>query len=173
MTSWPTQRAVLDGKSVFGEPTGKNGLLSPEWERNNLTMVAVPFKMKMGDLKITRIRMNKACAPSLSRVLSNLLDAAGGRQVDLDYWGVTAFGGSFAYRPMRGLRTLSMHAYGCAIDLDPARNGLGDRTPRFSEFPQVLEAFRSEGWRWGGDWDGDGLTSDERRCDGMHWQATQ
>ena len=70
-------------------------------------------------------------------------------------------------------RTLSMHSYGCAIDLDPARNGWKDRTPRFAQFPQVLAAFRSEGWKWGGDWNGNGSSADERQADGMHWQATR
>lgn len=173
MTAWPTQSEVLDGKSIYGNPVGRGGLPSPTWEKYNLALIVPPFKMAMGSIKITRIRLNKACAASFLRVLNNLLDAAGGRQEELDYWGVSRFGGSFVYRPMRGLSTLSMHAYGCAVDLDPARNGLGDRTPRFAEIPQVLAAFRAEGWKWGGDWNGNGLTSDERRCDGMHWQATR
>lgn len=173
MPQWPTQSEVLNGKSIYGNPVGRHGLVSPTWERNNLALIVPPFKMAMGEIKITRIRVNKACAASLLRVLENLRDAANGRQEDLDFWGVSRFGGCFNYRPMRGLSTLSMHSYGCAVDLDPARNGLGDRTPRFAEFPVVLEAFRAEGWKWGGDWNGNGLTSDERRCDGMHWQATR
>ncbi len=44
-----------------------------------------------------------------------------------------------------------MHSYGCAVDLDPVNNGLSDRTPRFAQFPQVLQAFADEGWKWGGD----------------------
>jgi hypothetical protein len=63
-----------------------------------------------------------------------------------------------------------MHAYGCAIDFDAPRNGLGDKTPNFANIPEVLSAFKSEGAIWGGDWNGNGDTQDERRCDGMHWQ---
>jgi hypothetical protein len=74
---------------------------------------------------------------------------------------------------MRGLNTLSMHSFGCALDLDPARNGLGDATPRFARFPEVISAFRASGLCWGGDWDGDGSSADQRRHDGMHLQATQ
>jgi hypothetical protein len=48
-----------------------------------------------------------------------------------------------------------------------------DRTPRFAEFPEVLKAFADEGWRWGGDWNGNGSSADERMADGMHWQATR
>lgn len=173
MNNWPTQKDIHAGTSIYGNPVGKGGAASTTWEREYLTTVPTPFPMRMGEIKITRIRVNKACSMSLTRVLANLLDAARGKQDVLEFWGVTKFGGVYNYRPMRGLNSLSMHAYACAIDLDPALNALGDTTPRFAEFPQVLAAFREEGWIWGGDWNKNGLTSDEKRCDGMHWQATK
>jgi D-alanyl-D-alanine carboxypeptidase len=55
-----------------------------------------------------------------------------------------------------------MHSWGCAIDFDSARNSFGDTTPNFALIPQVLDAFASEDWTWGGEW---------RKPDGMHWQA--
>jgi hypothetical protein len=122
---------------------------------------------------VSRIRVHKHCAQSLLRVLNNLKDAAKGKQKILDHWGVSIFGGVVAYRLMRGGNRLSIHSYGAAIDLDPARNGMYDRTPRFAEFPEVLKAFADEGWRWGGDWNGNGSSADERMADGMHWQATR
>lgn len=173
MNSWPKQSDVLAYRSIYGDPRGRNGLVSQAWYKANIVFVPAPFKMAMGTIKIPRIAIHKACANSLAKVLANLLDAAAGKQETLDEWGVTKFGGSFSYRVMRGLTTLSMHAFGCAIDLDPANNGLGDSTPRFAQFKPVLEAFRSEGWTWGGDWDGDGSSADQRRHDGMHWQASQ
>jgi D-alanyl-D-alanine carboxypeptidase len=64
----------------------------------------------------------------------------------------------------------SMHAYGLAIDLNPIENpytGCGrtrikesvpylDRSKRRRGMvtPAVVEAFRSVGWGWGGDWTG-------------------
>jgi D-alanyl-D-alanine carboxypeptidase len=174
MAIWPTQAEVLTRRSVYGNPVGPTGGTENRvWVQNNLVLVPVPFRMAMGDIKITRIRIHKHVAPSLARILQDLLDRAKGKQATLDHWGVSRFGGSFNFRPMRGLSTLSMHAFGCAIDLDPARNGLGDSTPRFAEFPEVLKAFEVEGCTWGGDWSGDGQTADERRCDGMHWQFTR
>jgi hypothetical protein len=63
-----------------------------------------------------------------------------------------------------------MHAYGLAIDLNPIENpytGCGrtrikesvpylDRSKRRRGMvtPAVVEAFRSVGWGWGGDWTG-------------------
>jgi len=57
-----------------------------------------------------------------------------------------------------------MHSWGCAIDLDPANNGLGDRTPKFARYPKIIEAFKKEGWVWGGDWS---------NYDGMHFQMAK
>lgn len=173
-TEFPTQAQVLSYKSVYGDPRGPGGaVVSKKWFADNITYIKPPFKMNMGDIAITRIAFHKYAAPALSRVLVNLHDLANGSQKELIHWGVTKFAGTFNYRPMRGLASLSMHSFAAAIDFDPANNSLGDKTPRFAEFPQVLKAFADEGFMWGGDWNGNGRTDDERRCDGMHWQATR
>jgi YD repeat-containing protein len=173
MTSWPRQSDVLAYRSPYGDPRGRSGgVASSEWERANLTMIVPPYPMVMGAIPITRIRIHKHCAQSLLRVLQRIKNEAMGDIATLRAWGATEFGGAYNYRVMRGLSTLSMHAFGCAIDLDPARNGFGDATPNFAGVPQVLNAFRAEGWTWGGDWDGDGDLAEHRRPDGMHWQAT-
>lgn len=171
---WPTQREVLDGTSVYGNPRGRNGLSSPTWEAANLTYVKAPFAMHLAGQRLTRgCKVHKHCAPSLLRVFTRLWVLSGRDQEAIDEAGVSIYGGGHVFRVMRGGNSLSMHSYGCAIDLDPARNGMYDRTPRFAEFPWVLQAFREEDWRWGGDWDGDGSSADERKADGMHWQATR
>jgi hypothetical protein len=172
--TWPTQAEVLANTSVYGDPRGKNRTqMSPAWERANIVIIKPVFKMTYAGAPVSRIRVHKHCAQSLLRVLGNLKDAAKGKQKTLDHWGVSIFGGVVAYRLMRGGNRLSIHSYGAAIDLDPARNGMYDRTPRFAEFPEVLKAFADEGWRWGGDWNGNGSSADERMADGMHWQATR
>jgi hypothetical protein len=164
MTQWPSQAEVLSNRSVYGDPRGRDRTrMSPQWEAANIVNIVPPFRMTYAGTPIKRIRVHKHCAASLGRVLQNLKDAAGGKQATLDHWGVSLFGGVVMYRLMRGGNSLSIHSYGAAIDLDPARNGLGDQTPRFANFPEVLKAFRDEGWTWGGDWS---------RKDGMHWQAT-
>lgn len=164
MNSWPTQAEVLSNRSVYGDPRGRDRTrMSPAWEAANIVYIAPPFRMTYAGQKVPRIRVHRHCAASLSQVLQNLSDAAGGKQDTLDQWGVSIFGGCVMYRLMRGGSSLSIHSYGAAIDLDPARNGLGDATPRFANFPEVQKAFAKEDWRWGGHWS---------RPDGMHWQAT-
>lgn len=113
---------------------------------------------------INRVRVHRKVADSLTRVLSAIWDASGCSQPVIESWGCHLIGGAYNFRPQRGSNKLSMHAYGCAIDLDPDRNAMGDQTPNFMNIPQVLNAFKAEGWRWGGTFS---------RPDGMHWQATQ
>ena len=84
---------------------------------------------------------------------------------------MSVFSGSYCFRTMRGLQHLSMHAYGCAMDFDAPRNGLHDQKPHFAVLRQeVVEPFLKLGGVWGGDWNGDGSSADERRADGMHFQ---
>ena len=165
--NWPTQREC---DNFYGNPRGRNpSQPSATWESQNLTFITPPFKMYYDGKLVTKIKVHKKCADAFSRVFNNLLVAANGSQTILDEWGVTKFGGSYNFRLMRNGTALSMHSYGCAIDLDPANNGLGDKTPRFANYPQVLKAFKDEGATWGGDWNGDGIQNDTP-ADGMHWQ---
>lgn len=166
--AWPTQRNC---DSFYGNPRGKNGESSKAWEAENLVYVKdLPFKMSMGDIPITRIRVHRKIADSLTRVLNTTWQRAGRDQAKIDEWGMSVFSGAYNFRLMRGGTNLSMHAYGVAVDFDAPRNGLGDRTPNFANIPEVRTAFEAEGAIWGGDWNGNGDTLDERRCDGMHWQ---
>lgn len=165
MNNWPTQADVLSGKSVYGDPRSRTaGVGSAAWEAAQLVYVKAPFRMTYaGQIMGRGMKVHRYCAPSLGRVMTNLMDAAGGKQDVLDHWGVSVYGGGHNFRLMRGGAKLSMHSYGCAVDLDPANNGLGDQTPRFASFPEVQAAWAAEQWTWGGKW---------ARADGMHWQAT-
>ncbi|MEI7507846.1 MAG: M15 family metallopeptidase [Flavobacterium sp.] len=102
----------------------------------------------------------------MSRIFDAIWLASDKNQKIIDDWGVSVFSGSYNYRVMRGGNVLSMHAYGCAIDLDAPRNWFHDQNPHFEKVPQVLRAFEDEGWTWGGSWSG-------RSKDGMHFQAAR
>lgn len=176
---WPTQAEVLSNKSVYGDPRGRDRTkMSPAWEAANIVYIVPPYRMTYAGKPVKRVRVHKHCAASLLRVLDKLLESATmidrkNPQKVLDHAGVSIFGGVVQYRLMRGGNSLSIHSYGAAIDLDPARNGMYDKTPNFADHRWVLAAFKSEGWKWGGDWNGNGSSADERMADGMHWQATR
>lgn len=176
-TKWPMQSGC---DAFYGNPRGKNGLHDAKWARDNLVLVPVPFAMKTawknakgGYDPITKIRVHRKCAESLTRVLNDIWARAGQKQATINAWGVNLFGGSFAFRTMRGGSKLSMHSWGCAIDLDPARNGLGDYTPILTPSHPVALAFKAEGWVHGADWNGNSKVLDERRPDAMHFQAAR
>lgn len=163
MTSkWPLQR---DADAFFGNPRGKNGNVSPLWYERNMTRVIPPWKLYYAGQPVTKgVSIHKKAADSLANVFKRIWDASGRSQAQIDAWGMSDFSGSFNYRPKRGSRSLSMHAYGAAVDFDADRNGFGDRTPAFAAAKPVLDAFAAEGWVWGGTWS---------KPDGMHWQAAR
>jgi len=160
---WPLQSQC---DTFYGNPRGRNGRASAAWEKANLVKVPVPFKMQFLGRPVTAVSMNKKCADSLGRVFKAIWDASGHDQKMIDIWGVSVFSGSYYYRVMRGGSALSMHSYGAAIDLDAPRNGFHDQDPHFAHVPQVVKAFKDEGWTWRGDWAG-------RSKDGMHFQAAR
>jgi hypothetical protein len=153
MNYWPTQ-AECD--EFYGNPRGSSGAqASGAWERNNLEYIAPAYPLHMGDIPITAIRIHRKCADSLKRVMAYLAVA--------DQPGKNEFGGSYVYRMMRAnSRSLSMHAYGVAIDFDPEHNGFGAKAHRFTDESPIVLAFKAEGWTWGGDW---------VYPDAMHFQA--
>jgi hypothetical protein len=74
------------------------------------------------------------------------------------------FGGSYNFRLMRGSNQLSMHSWGCALDLDPEGNPFGRNRAKCRMPAPVVEAFQAEGFEWGGRW---------KRPDAMHFQAAR
>lgn len=161
MPVWPHQS---DCDTFYGDPRGDAGGAHTRWENENLTRIRPPFNMFYEGRWVSSLLIHRKCADSLHRVLSTIWLDANEDQSLIDEWGVSVYAGCYNYRLIRGGNRLSMHAYGCAIDLDPERNGLGDRTPNFANHPHIIEAFESEGWEWGGRWS---------RPDGMHFQAAR
>lgn len=167
MAHWPLQSAC---DAFYGNPRGMNGLASGRWESNNLVLLPAPFKIQFLG-KPAKLRVHKKCADAFAMWLEAVWKNAGKDQKTVDLWGMSNFAGAYNFRPMRGGRALSMHAYGCAADFDAPRNGLRDRTPNFATLrKEVVEPFLALGGVWGGDWDGDRDSLDERTCDGMHFQ---
>ena len=163
MNRWPLQR---EADQFYGNPRGKNGKADPAWEKANLVQFLPPWQMFYDGKPLTRgFRIHRLCHDSLARVFAEIAQAAHHMPNVIAQWGMDTFSGSYNYRPIRGSSHLSMHAYGCAIDLDARDNAMGDLTPEFATHPVVLAAFDKEGWVWGGRWTG--------RPDAMHWQAAR
>jgi len=152
---WPLQSAC---DTFYGNPRGAGGHSSSAWEAANLTHVSPPFKMFYAGKPVLSVKIHRKCAASLTRVFAAIWEAAKHDQATIDRWGVSIFGGSYNFRLMRGSSHLSMHSYGCAIDLAPERFPMGTHDHTF--MPQVIQAFANEGW--------ENLPNDR-----MHFQAAR
>ena len=141
MNPWPIQ---AQADAFYGNPRGSNGRASRVWEMLKLTTIQLPFKMRFAGTEVKQVRIHRKCAASLSRVFDAIWKAAELRQDKIDEWGVSDFGGSYNFRMMRGSSHLSMHSYGCAIDLAPERFPMGVATNKFCD--AVCNAFADEGW---------------------------
>lgn len=159
MTTWPLQR---DCNAFYGNPRTAAGNASKKWESDNLVSVSPPWKMTYSGKPVAGCRVHKKCAASLKRIFEAIWERCGRSQAEIDHIGMSIYAGGYVFRNIRGGRSLSMHSYGCAVDFDPARNGLGNKNPQMDR--RVIEEFEREGWEWGGHWG---------RVDGMHFQAAR
>ena len=141
MNAWPLQSQC---DTFYGNPRGRNGQVNVAWKSLNLTTVRPAFKMKYAGKPVSSVSIHRKCALSLGRVFQAIWIASGKDQKKIDAWGVSTFGGSFNFRLMRNSNHLSMHSYGCAIDLAPDRFPLGRHDHKFT--PEVIKAFADEGW---------------------------
>lgn len=130
-------------------------------------VVQSPYRLKVAwDLEQTvrQFRCHEAVADSATRVLSRV---AGAYSVeDITRLGLDIWSGCFANRKKRGGTTLSMHAYGLAIDFDDTRNQLKWDHTRAS----LASADCNTWWRL---WEEEGWLSlgRARDFDWMHVQA--
>jgi hypothetical protein len=116
MTAWPKQDYASMVK-FFG-PVGENQ-----------TQIAVPdgYPMKLAYEPFTpirRITCHEKVAKSFESILKQTLAFYG---PGIKGTGLDLFGGCLNVRKKRGGTTWSIHAWGCAFDLDPDHNGL--KTP--------------------------------------------
>lgn len=165
MTKWPRQ---ADVQTFYGQPdAGHDGIPDRVWEMEHLERFTPPYRMVLAwdhSKQLNSITCHKLCASSLLRILENI-QAYYGTQEKLEQARMHLFGGAYNFRLMRGSTKLSMHSYGCAIDLDPEANRMGLEYKEDSGMMPmaVVRIFQNEGWKWGGRWS---------RPDAMHFEAT-
>lgn len=127
----------------------------------NLIPITPPFQMYYDGHPLKTITVNKAIATALLLVFNEILDKCGHDQKKVDATGASAYGGCYNNRSIRGSSNISNHAFGAAIDIDPAHNPLGAKVGAMP--PLVINAFKNQGFLWGGNYSG--------RKDWMHFEA--
>ena len=141
--------------NFFGDPR-KSG-----FEEVHLINLTPSYQMFYDRHPIKTIRVNRRIAPSLILVFEEIWKECGRDQNQVNLLGLSSYGGCYNYRPIRGSRNLSNHAFGAAIDIDPENNPLGAKV---GKMPQLaIVAFKNQGFLWGGDYKG--------RKDWMHFEA--
>ncbi|MDE4059782.1 M15 family metallopeptidase [Phaeobacter gallaeciensis] len=114
-------------------------------------VVRVPWRMVLawdGAEQITEFKCHELVAASAQRAFDRI--AAAYSPVQIRDLGLHLYGGCFNYRTKRGGTSLSTHAYGLAIDFDPARNRLkwGADRARLAQRDATpfWQAWEAEGW---------------------------
>jgi hypothetical protein len=152
MPKWPRDNQA-ELIAFYGDPgTGEVG--------RQLVKITPPFQMYYDGRPLKTISFHKKAAPALQAALAEIWEKSGRSQALLDKEGISDCAGTYNPRKVRGSATKwSNHAFGAAIDLDAKSNGLGTK----GDMPQfVIDAFKRQGARWGGDYKG--------RKDPMHFE---
>ena len=138
----------------YGDPSANDRKFMVIWD--------VPTALEHGAIP-KRIYCNKDLIPLLEKAFKNLIDT--GHISELKVWS-----GCFNIRNKRGARSLSLHSWGIAIDMNPLDNQFkktraqmiaAGKTPFTDGF---VKCFKDAGFDWGGDW---------RTPDLMHFQLAK
>lgn len=149
---WPSQKEVRAGKSIFGAPGSKH-----------LVRIVPPYELFFEGCKVSTIAVHERVKDAVLGALKEVLAVYGRERIKelrLD-----EYGGCYNYRKTKGGSTLSMHAWGIALDFMPEGNGLNTKAP---EAILSGEAYRP----WWEIWEKHGAVSMGRECD-RDWMHIQ
>lgn len=128
-----------------------------ECRKHDLVIIPVPFPLRLSwePTYITRVMVHPRIAGGLEAVLDEILEYYG--LPFIQEHGIDEFGGTFNPRKSRGSDRWSVHAWAMAVDYMPSLGGF--HVPALTPSP-VVQAFKRQGFLWGGDW---------KNPDGMHF----
>jgi hypothetical protein len=118
-----------------------------------MVLFDVPADLEIGVIP-KRIYCNRDLVDPLKKAFKALIETGAVKELR-DY------AGCFNIRMKTGGKTLSTHAWGLAVDLNPSDNQYGKK-PHFSE--KFVQCFESNGFVWGGRW---------KIPDGMHYELKE
>jgi hypothetical protein len=122
MTIWPHED-VAALNAFYGDPRGRNGQASMDWEIANLVNWTPPYPIFYSDGKmtpLTHLRVHRKCLDTFDAAFKDVLSHFGIDAIKQKRLNIS--GGSYCYRLERGGSRLSVHSWGCAIDMDPGHN---------------------------------------------------
>ena len=149
---WPTQKEVRSGKSIFGSPGS-----------NNLVRITPPYPLWYDGARVSTIAVHKAVADHVKTALREVLEHYGLDRIRA--LGLDQYGGCYNYRKTTAGSSLSMHAWGIALDFCPAKNAYSMKAPEASLSAPECAA-------WWDIWEKHGAISLGRACD-KDWMHVQ
>lgn len=149
---WPTQKEVRSGKSVFGAPGS-----------SNLVRITPPYQLWYDGAKVSSIAVHERIAGAVQAALCAVLAHYGIERIR--ELGLDQYGGCYNYRKTTAGSSLSMHAWGIALDFCPDKNAYAMKAPEAS-------LSRPECQAWWDIWEKHGAVSlgRARDKDWMHLQ---
>lgn len=149
----PTQAAVRKGTSIFG----KAG------DESNLVNIKPAYQLYYCGTPVKTIRVHKAIANRVEAALKEILAHYG--LSEIKRLGLDQYSGSYNYRKSTGASSLSMHAWGIALDFAADKNAYNMKKPHASLSHPDCEM-------WWKIWEKHGAVSLGRECnyDWMHLQ---
>lgn len=155
LTVQVTQTEVRRGSSIYG----KAG------DEKNLANVVPPYTLYFDGKPVRSIRVHRLVAESVRNVLHEVLTHYGAERIHK--LGLDVYDGAYTYKKTTGGSSMSMHAWGLAIDFGAAKNGLRVHAPQaqFSgkEYDTWWQAWERAGWH---------SLGREKNYDWMHIQFT-
>ncbi len=151
--TWPTQAEVRHGNSIFGAPGREDALVS----------ILPAYTLYYEGSPVRSIRVHTHIAPHVKRALEEVLQHYGSDEIHR--LGLDQFGGCYNYRPTATGKSLSLHAWGIALDFAPRSNAYAVKSPRATLSHPDCDA-------WWHIWEQHGAISlgRERNFDWMHLQ---
>ncbi len=151
VTQWPLQSDLVAMRARFGNPDANgDGAPDPAWAAKWLTTITPPYAMFYAGKPVRAITVNRGCSDALLAALAGI-GKHYGTAAAIKAAGLDQFGGLYNFRVKRGnSSSLSMHAYGAAIDMDPDHNAFRGHSHAMPA--AAVQIFKDQGATWGGDW---------------------
>ncbi len=175
MNNWPKEFPASNLNTFYGNPDKNNdGRADRDWELKNLVRIIPPYQLYYPSAdgknpratKFAHLWIHRLCHDSLMASLIGIQKEFSNSEITL--FQLDVCGGAYNFRLKRGGAGLSMHSWGCAIDLSHLFNPMGRKytsDPVRKMMPmRAVKIFADEGWQWGGKW---------KNPDGMHFQAAR
>jgi hypothetical protein len=142
---------ILDPKTQ--KPTGAVKIIG-DWERKNIVLLTTPILNRKTN-KFFRLQCHKTIKDNILEIFTEFKNNSYDSAYEIRMIG--------SFMPRHKLwnpkKSLSIHSYGLAIDINWDTNPVGKR----GDMPDyVVDLFEKHGWTWGGRW--------KNPKDPMHWQ---